>query len=455
MPADIPTALGLSNDYARGRTDPVSVVETALARAADTPAAFIVLTPERARAEAAASAARWKNGTPLSPLDGVPVAWKDLFDIAGTVTTAGSAVIAKHAVAHADARLVASAARAGMICIGKTNLSEFAYSGLGLNPHFGTPVNRALDGGSRVPGGSSSGAAVAVAAGVVPLAIGTDTGGSVRIPAAFNGIVGYRASTTRYPKDGSFPLSPTLDTIGPLARSVADCIAFDSAVRGNTLPAPIMPASLKGQRFVIDPAFSERHAVSEPVLLHLRALVDRLREAGAQVEARRFPTLDRVHELIRTHGWFGGLEAFDLHRALLDSPEAAQIDQRVRTRLEASRTVPAERRAFLRAQRLEMIASFRNELADATLIAPTVPHVAPVRAPLEADPELFARINLQTLSMTMPGSFLDTPAVALPSRTDADGLPTSVQLMRAQNDDDALLRTALSVQHHASCSSEI
>jgi aspartyl-tRNA(Asn)/glutamyl-tRNA(Gln) amidotransferase subunit A len=173
MPADLPTALSLSNDYALGCADPVSATEYALERAASVPEAFIVLTPERARAEAAQSAARWKSGAPLSPLDGVPVAWKDLFDIAGTVTTAASAVNAKHDATHIDARLVAHAARAGMICIGKTKLSEFAYSGLGLNPHFGTPVNR----GSRVPGGSSSGAAIAVAAGVVPLAIGTDADG--------------------------------------------------------------------------------------------------------------------------------------------------------------------------------------------------------------------------------------------------------------------------------------
>ncbi|MFM0624490.1 amidase family protein [Paraburkholderia xenovorans] len=370
MPADFPTALSLSNDYALGYVDPVSVTECALERATSVPEAFIVLTPERAHAEAAQSAARWKSGAPLSPPDGVPVAWKDLVDIAGTVTTAASAVNAKHVVTHTDARLVAHAARAGMICIGKTNLSEFAFSGLGLKPalrHAGEP--RARQRLARA-GGSPSGAAVAAAAGVVPLAIGTDTGGSVRVPAAFNGIVGYRASTARYPKDGTFVLSRTLDTTGPLARTVADCIAFDSAVRGITSPAPIMPASLKGQRFVIDPPFSERHAASPSVLGQLHAVVERPRDAGAQVDARRLATLDQLHELIRMHGWLGGLEAFNAHRALLDSPDAECIDQRVRTRLEASRVVPAGRRAFLRKQRLAMIASFRDELADTTLSLP-------------------------------------------------------------------------------------
>ena len=449
MRADFLTALSLSRAYASGQLDPVTVVTRSLDSAAHEPGAFITMTPERALEEATQAAERWKRGTPLSPLDGVPLAWKDLFDVAATVTTAGSAVHAMHAAARVDAPLVASAARAGMICVGKTNLSEFAYSGLGLNPHFGTPANRALDGGSRAPGGSSSGAAIAVAAGVVPLAIGTDTGGSVRVPAAFNGVVGYRASTARYPKGGLTALSPTLDTSGPLAHTVADCAAFDAAVRATSWPTTPTGATLKGERFVVDPAFSERHPVSAPVLANLRAVVERLRDAGAQVDTRQFETLLQFHELMGRHGWLGGLEAFDLHRAMLDSPDAALIDQRVRTRLEASRAIPVERRAFLREQRLGLIAMFRAELAGATLIAPTVPHVAPPRAPLEADPELFARINLNTLSMTMPGSFLDTPAVAMPSGTDADGLPTGVQLMRAQNDDDALLRIAMSVEQFA------
>ncbi|WP_206995741.1 amidase [Trinickia mobilis] len=444
MDENFATALALSHAYASRRADPVDTVRSALKRAQQVPALFISTTPERALAEAEASAVRWQNRAPLSPLDGVPVAWKDLFDISGTVTTAGSIVYAGHAPAAADAPLVAAAARAGLIGIGKTNLSEFAYSGLGLNPHFGTPVNPFLDHGARVPGGSSSGAAIAVAAGVVPIAIGTDTGGSVRIPAAFNGVVGYRASTSRYPKSGMTALSKTLDTSGPLARSVADCMAFDAAVRGTTMAGSA--ANLKGQRFVVDPSLIERYAVSDAVVANLGRFVERLRDAGAVVDARRFATLEQVHDLIRTHGWLGGLEAFEVHHALLDSPDADRIDQRVRTRLERSRAVPAGHRDYLLARRLELIASFRHELAEATLIAPTVPHVAPERAPLEADPERFALVNLQTLALTMPGSFLDTPAVAMPSGTGEHGLPTSVQLMRAQNGDDALLDIAWSIE---------
>jgi aspartyl-tRNA(Asn)/glutamyl-tRNA(Gln) amidotransferase subunit A len=380
-------------------------------------------------------------------LDGVPVAWKDLFDMAGIVTTAASAVHAERAAAREDAPLLAAGSRAGLLTIGKTNLSEFAYSGLGLNPHFGTPVNRALDNGLRVPGGSSSGAAVAVAAGVVPIAIGTDTGGSVRIPAAFNGVVGYRASTSRYPRTGMTALSPTLDTCGPLARNVVDCIAFDAAVRGVAMPD--LTGGLTGERFVVDPALLDRYSVGHDVAANLHGVVERLRDMGALVDERELHTLAEVHELIGKQGWLGALEAFELYRDLLDSPNALRIDQRVRIRLEASRAIPAGRRELLLAKRRDLIDAFRQELAGATLIAPTVPHVAPERAPLEADPELFARVNLRTLSLTMPGSFLDTPAVALPSGKGDSNLPTSVQLMRAQHDDDTLLRIAAAVERHA------
>ncbi|SAL73943.1 amidase [Caballeronia telluris] len=438
------TAVALSHAYASGRADPVEITEAALERAALAPAVFISMTPDRARAEAAASARRWKQGMPLSALDGVPVAWKDLFDIADTVTTAGSAVNAARPVVRRDAPLVAAAARAGLVAIGKTNLSEFAYSGLGLNPHFGTPVNPALDHGSRVPGGSSSGAAVAVATGIVPIAIGTDTGGSVRIPAAFNGVTGYRASTARYPRTGMTALSETLDTSGPLARTVEDCICFDALVRGVVMPEPLV--NLTGQRFIVDPALTERYQVSDTVAANHDRFVDRLCDAGARIETRRLDALKQVHELIRADGWLGALEAFALHRALLDSADAVRIDPRVRARLETSRGIPADRREHLLARRLALIAAFRQELGGATLVMPCAPHVAPLRAPLETDPDLFARVNLQTLSLTMPGSFLDTPAFAIPSGVGEHGLPTGVQLMRAQNDDDALCSIAWSIE---------
>ncbi len=440
------TAAELSRAYAAGDADPVAITEAALSKALDVPAVFLAVTPERARFEATASARRWREGRPLSALDGVPVAWKDLFDIAGTVTTAGSAVFAEHPRATADAPLVAAGARAGMVCIGKTGLSEFAFSGLGLNPHFGTAANLSLDGGRRVPGGSSSGAAVAVAAGIVPIAIGTDTGGSIRVPSAFNGLTGYRASGARYSRDGVVALSATLDTCGPLAADVADCVAFDAAVRAIQPPSPIESAAFAGTRFIVDPDLFERYSVTPAVAENFERFVTRLEEAGAVIERRPLAVLAAVCDLIRDQGWLGGLEAFAMHRALLGSADAERIDQRVRVRLEANRAVPSGRLEQLIARRKELIEAFAKETAGATLVMPTTPHVAPLLAPLEADPELFARVNLQTLAMTMPGSFLDTPAVAMPSGVDADGLPTSVQIMRAQGDDDTLLRIAAALE---------
>jgi aspartyl-tRNA(Asn)/glutamyl-tRNA(Gln) amidotransferase subunit A len=442
------TAAALSRAYAGGEAGPVEVTQAALSKALAAPTVFLTVTAERARAEAAASARRWRDGRPLSALDGVPVAWKDLFDIAGTLTTAGSAVFAEHPPAASDAPLVAAATRAGMVCIGKTGLSEFAFSGLGLNPHFGTATNLSLDGGRRAPGGSSSGAAVAVAAGIVPIAIGTDTGGSIRVPSAFNGLTGYRASGARYSRDGMVALSPTLDTCGPLAANVIDCIAFDAAVRAIQPPSPADADAdaLTGARFIVDPDLFERYAVTPAVAENFERFVARLEQAGAVVERKPLAVLAEVRDLIRDQGWLGGLEAFALHRLLLDSPDAGRIDPRVRVRLEANRAVRPGRLAQLLARRNELIEAFAKETAGATLVMPTTPHVAPVLAPLEADPDLFARVNLQTLAMTMLGSFLDTPAVAMPSGVDVDGLPTSAQLMRAQGDDNALLRIAAALE---------
>lgn len=443
------SAVALAAAYRDGSADAEDVVREAIAAARAANVAFISIDETRALDEARAAAARWRERRASSALDGVPVAWKDLFDVAGSVTTAGSALLRERAPATADAALVAAGARAGLVSIGKTNLSEFAYSGLGLNPHFGTPFNPAFDstvegGGHRVPGGSSSGAAVAVAMGVVPIAAGTDTAGSIRVPAALNGVVGFRASRTRYPQGGMIGLSKSADTCGPLARSVADCAAFDAVVRGR---APIAALSgLRGQRFVVPRGWHARFAVTNAVADNFLRFVAQLARAGASVNEAPVVAFDATCDLLRTRGWFGSIEAFHLYRSVLDSADAARIDARVRTRLESSRGVPAARLTELLGQRVRLIAQFGDELRGATLLLPTVPHVAPECAPLEADAEHFARVNLATLSMTMPGSFLDTPAFAIPTGADPAGLPTSVQLMHAQGGDDALIAVAQAVE---------
>ncbi len=237
---------------AKGGLDPVEVAEFFLGRIErdrDNPS-FILVTRKRALEEAEASRKRHREGRAAGPLDGVPIAWKDLVDMAGERTTAGSALYAESPPKEKDAPIVTNLAAAGMVALGKTNLSEFAFSALGLNPHFGTPRNPRDPATPRVAGGSSSGAAVAVAGGLAPCAIGSDTGGSIRAPASFCGIVGFKTSEGRIDKQGVFPLSRTLDTIGPLAHTVEDCVLIDMALRGQSSTS-VRPIDLSGVEFVV------------------------------------------------------------------------------------------------------------------------------------------------------------------------------------------------------------
>ncbi|TFY92695.1 amidase [Pseudomonas kairouanensis] len=432
-------ATSMAEDFASGRSDPVQALEQALAQVDQSASVFISLTAERARREAQASAARWRACQPLSTLDGVPLAWKDLFDVAGSVTTAGAAYRRNAPAALLDAPSVGLLCRAGMVSVGKTNLSELAYSGLGLNPHFGTPHNPHGSDQPRIPGGSSSGSAVAVAAGIVPIAMGTDTAGSIRIPAAFNGLVGYRSSSRRYSRDGVFPLAHTLDSLGPLTRSVRDALAIDDLLHGRRQSHTAR--SLKGQRFVL-----AQQDVEPAVGNNLLRAVEQLKAQGALIEERECAPFQATLELIKHHGWLGAFEAFALHQTLLDSPDAEQLDPRVRRRLEAARALPASQLLHLLDARRRLQQQLVDDLDGAILMTPTVAHVAPALAPLEADDDLFVKTNLATLRLTMPGSLLDMPGVTLPSGRDAQGLPTGLLLSAPVGEDARLLRAALSVE---------
>lgn len=439
-------AVALAEAFASGRTDPVQVLERALEQAARAEHVFVSLTEARARREAQASAARWRAGQLLSGFDGVPLAWKDLFDVAGSATTAAAAVRRNVPPALLDAASVSLLSRAGMVCLGKTNLSEFAYSGLGLNPHFGTPVNPFSDAQPRIPGGSSSGSAVAVAAGIVPIAMGTDTAGSIRVPAAFNALVGFRASSRRYSRDGVFPLARSIDSIGPLTRSVRDAWMIDELLQGRDPRQTPPVCSLAGQRFWVEQAVLEDASVEAAVRANVLAVVQALRTAGALVEIRPLPVFQASLALIRDHGWLGAAEAFALHESLLDSADAERLDPRVRRRLEAARPMTASQVLKLYDARSALQRQLVEELDGAVLITPTVAHVAPPLAPLEADDELFVRTNLATLRLTMPGSFLDMPGVNLPSGRDGQGLPTGLLLSVPRGEDARLLRVARSVE---------
>jgi aspartyl-tRNA(Asn)/glutamyl-tRNA(Gln) amidotransferase subunit A len=420
----------------------VSLVAEALEKAAAAPAVFLALRGDAALAEAAEADARRKDGKPLGPLDGIPIAWKDLFDIAGMRTTAGSLTLADGPPAKADAAVVAATRSVGLIPLGKTNLTEFAFSGIGFNPHFGTPFAGRPGGEGRIPGGSSSGSAVAVERGIVPAAMCTDTAGSVRLPAAFTGLVGYKASRGRYPMTGVFPLSESFDSLGPVARSVADCIWVDAALRGVIHPGiePARPAGIVVEATLIDDS-----AVEEIVRQNLASFVENLRSLGLQVEVRAVEAFGAARRALKTYGWLGAHEAYQFHRKRLET-DAGRIDPRVANRLLAAATFPPENVTALTELRPRLVADMAHELDGRLLLTPTVPHVAPLLAPLEADFELFAKVNMATLSLTMPGSYLDTPGVAMPSGADAFGNPTSVLLSSASRTDEALLTQTLWIE---------
>ncbi len=435
------TAVQIGGLLAGGLTDPIRLAEQTLAgiAACDDRAIFTGITRDRALAEARASAQRYRSRAALGLLDGVPVAWKDLFDMEGMVTTAGSKVLAREPAAAQDAPVVARLKAAGMIAVGRVNMTEFAYSGIGLNPHFGTPGN-AHD-KAHVPGGSSSGSGVAVGRGLVPISIGSDTGGSVRIPAAFNGIVGYKSTTGRYPMDGVFPLSVTLDSLGVLCRTVVDAALVDAAMRGVALTdlRPTPPAALR----ILVPTSVVFEGCDAAVVDHFEAAIGRLQAAGATIERFPFPHFNRVIEFNERYGAIVAAEAYALHLERVEGSDADLMDRRVvaRTRLAASITMANYARALQARRTLIELAT--RDLGGRLVAYPTIAHTAPRIADLEADDAQFARMNAKTLRNTALGNYLDWCGISLPSGVDRAGLPTGFLLSGAPGRDDELLRAAL------------
>jgi aspartyl-tRNA(Asn)/glutamyl-tRNA(Gln) amidotransferase subunit A len=440
------TAVEIGLAYRAGTSDPVAVTRCLLDRIEDAWAdnAFIAVTRERALAEAQEAASRYRNKRPLSALDGVPIAWKDNIDVAGARSTAGSALRRASEIAETDAPCVANVAAAGMICLGKLNMTEFAYSGLGLNPHFGTPVNPNDQKVHRSPGGSSSGSGAAVAAGLVPCSVGTDTGGSVRIPAAYNGVVGFKTSEGRIETDTMVPLSRTLDTIGPLGRSVTDCALLDMVLRGavaiEAVRADIADLNIVvATNIVLDEA-------SPDVLENLEASLAVLERAGANVSRRHVKALDEATEITARHGSLTAAEAYHEYHEIIDSGEAKKIDARVVHRIAQGKKMSAHDLLSIQNGRRKAIANLRSELSDALLVMPTTPITAPEVAPLEADQELFHEINLRTLRNTMLGNTLRLCGLAIPNGRDRDNLPTSILFSGVYGDDVRLLSFGLEIE---------
>ncbi len=417
-------------------------VERALALAAE-PAArhvFTALMPESARAEADAADARKRAGISLGPLDGKVVSVKDLFDIAGAVTTAGSKIRKDAAPATSDAPVVARMRRAGAVLIGRTNMSEFAFSGIGLNPHWGTPGNAAAP--DRAPGGSTSGGAVSVGLGIAELTLGTDTGGSTRVPAAFNGIIGFKPTSCRVSKAGAFPLSYTLDSIGPLGRNVADCAACDAIMAGED-PTALAPVSLRGLRVGVP-----RGLLFEDTEASVAAAF----EAGLATLARHGALIvdiaidDLITEMRSTLSGapIAACEAAEIHAEALVT-RAGDFDRRVLARILTGSATLAS--AYIRAlQRREALKlAFAARIAGQDVLAlPTVPIPAPSIAALEADDALFFATNLLSLRNTSAFNFFDCPALSLP--LPVHGLPVGLMLVGAPMTDRRLFGVGASVE---------
>jgi aspartyl-tRNA(Asn)/glutamyl-tRNA(Gln) amidotransferase subunit A len=430
---------------AAGSLDPIEVAEFFLDRIERDRknSSFILVTRKRALEEAAASRKRRREGRAAGPLDGVPIAWKDLVDMAGERTTAGSMLFAESPPKKEDAPIVAHLSAAGLVALGKTNLSEFAFSALGLNPHFGTPRNPHDSVTPRVAGGSSSGAAVAVAGGLAPCAIGSDTGGSIRAPAGFCGIVGFKTSEGRIDKRGVFPLSHTLDTIGPMAHTVEDCVLIDMALRGQST-TPVRPLDLKGIEFVVPDKTGIDDAEAE-VAANLETTMKRLAAAGAKVTSRPIPEIGAMRALSAQYGSFVAIEAYAEHRAVFDSADAKRMDRRVVKRALGGR-VPERDVTNLHRGRETLIAALVDQLKGALLVLPATPMTAPAIGPLERDDELFRVTNLRAIHYTFLGNLFRMCGLALPSGTDAAGLPTGVQFLAPGGDDDRLLSVGLSME---------
>ncbi len=383
-----------------------ALVEDCLARIADPSGegsrAFVRVHADAARAQADAIDALRRAGRAPGRYAGIPVSLKDLLDIAGETTAAGSRALADAPPAAAHAPVVARLLAAGFISVGRTNMTEFAYSGLGLNPHFGTP--RApwdRTGAGRVPGGSSSGAAVSISDGMALAAIGTDTGGSCRIPAACCGVVGYKPTARRVPVAGVLPLSPTLDSVGPLANSVACCAIVDAVIAGEA-PAPPVPAPAAGLRLLVAENFF-LDGLDEAVGVAFERALAALSAAGARIERRRLPVLEGAREANR-RGGFSPPEAYAWHRDLL-ARRGAEYDPRVRARIEHGAGMAAHDYVALVAAR----ARLRGEADAATagfdaVLAPTMP-IVPPRIEALAEDEDYLRANALVLRNTVPGQF--------------------------------------------------
>ncbi len=436
---DLATALESGHVTAR------ELVEGSLARIADSGGegarAFISVDGDGAIAQADFIDGLRKRGAAPSRYAGIPMGVKDLFDVAGEVTRAGSKVLDHAAPASRDAPAIARLKQAGFIAVGRNNMTEFAYSGVGLNPHYGTPLSVWDRDTGRIPGGSSSGAGVSVGEGMVPLAIGSDTGGSCRIPAAFNGIVGYKSTVGRVPTRGVYPLSPTFDSIGPLANSVRCCASAD-ALMSEDWDGRVTARPAAGLRLgiVLDLFFDD---VEPAVADCFERSVKKLSQKGVEFREIEFADLRDLPQ-INASGGIAAVEAFVHHRDRM-SEHGEGYDQRVLKRIASGGLISAADLLDLQARRRVLI-----EMADLAMagldgwLVPTTPNVPPAVAAFDTF-ESYSRLNFLCLRNTFVGNFLTRCAISLPLPVDG-GAPVGGMVMAPAGSDHRLFAVAAALE---------
>ncbi|HEY7750016.1 MAG TPA: amidase [Aestuariivirgaceae bacterium] len=435
----------LARDLETGRATAAALVEIAMARIKD-PAGegkrtFLQVDEDGARERARhLDELRRRNKHP-SRFAGIPISVKDLFDIAGEVTTAGSVVLKDRPPAQEDAPAIARLKAKGFIVVGRTNMTEFAYSGVGLNPHYGTPLSPYDRKRKCIPGGSSSGAAVSVADGMCALGIGTDTGGSCRIPAAFCGVTGYKPSTGRIPTLGAYPLSYTLDSVGSMTQSV-QCAAIADAVMAGDWDGRIVPKPVQKLRLGLAQGFVE--GVEQKVVGNFERALRKLGRAGTSIADVEFPSVEDIAS-INTKGGISAVEAYSHHKDLL-AARGHQYDPRVGRRILNGAAIPAHEYVVILRKRADLVHRVRQLMNGFDgVVLPTTPNIPPPISALDAD-EDYMRINFLSLRNTFAGNFLDLCAISIPMHEAGDA-PCGLMIMAPSGCDQALFATALAIEH--------
>lgn len=445
MPTTASNIPFLVRELAEGRTTSRRLVEDCLAKISDPKGegarAFISVDAEGARKAADAQDMLRTAGAAPSPLAGIPFAIKDLADIAGQVTTAGSKALADHVPARVDAPVVARLRAAGLVILGRANMVEFAYGGIGTNPHYGMPASPWDRANRHVPGGSSSGSAVAVADGMAHGALGTDTGGSCRIPAAYCGVTGLKPTARRVPTDGVVPLSTSLDSIGPIARTVDCCALLDGVFAGEPVAAA-KSVPLAGLRLLV-PQNIALDGMDAEVANDFETALAALSKAGARIVKGRFEPFEMIRPVLNKGG-LSAAESYAWHKELIAS-KRNHYDPRVAMRVLMGETQSAADYIGLLAARRAAMAAYAREMSECdAILSPTCPILPPREADLARD-EDYLRLNMASLRNTLMINVLDGCSIALPMSA-VGAPPTSLMISCAPMADRRMLGIAKAIE---------